>query len=176
MILARCIVCSRRTACGEHRTYPFSRVDSVCWSQAEPNYREDDRQQEWNSFTLWSKDRTQHTQDKSVNLFGRCLSFFFWSSIITLTAAVPWMAVLASLTKPSNVHKSMYNVRDSRERVMTSKKGKTKENAAKPPSKQTVVSTVPMAGYGGKETPWKWASITSPAASRVPPIFTKDRG
>lgn len=49
------------------------------------------------------------------------------------------------------------------------KKGKAKENAPVSCSKAS-----PTAGRNGKEIPWEWASITSPAASKVPPIFTRD--
>jgi hypothetical protein len=58
---------------------------------------------------------------------------------------------------------------------MNSKKGKAKENIIKAPSKHNVDSGA-QTSWDEKEMPWEWASITSPAASRVPPIFTKDGG
>ncbi|KAF5352400.1 hypothetical protein D9756_005945 [Leucocoprinus leucothites] len=84
------------------------------------------------------------------------------------------MAALNSRTKSSNAHKSKLNVRRNQEGAMSSKKGKAKENPTKSPSKHTVLQAPPTTSWDGKETPWEWASITSPTASRVPPIFTKD--
>ncbi|KAF9454138.1 WD40 repeat-like protein [Macrolepiota fuliginosa MF-IS2] len=56
---------------------------------------------------------------------------------------------------------------------MSSKKGKAKENPAKSSSDHTLVQGV-STSWDGKEVPWEWASITSPGASKVSPIFTKD--
>jgi NET1-associated nuclear protein 1 (U3 small nucleolar RNA-associated protein 17) len=49
------------------------------------------------------------------------------------------------------------------------KKGKAKANAPASRSKAP-----PTAVRNGKEIPWEWASITSPAVSKVPPVFTRD--
>jgi len=94
--------------------------------------------------------------------------FFFRSSIIALGNTAPWMAA-----PKSHADKSKPNARVDQEKAVSSKKGKAKEKSAKSPSKHTLV---PSTNWNEQETPWEWTVITSSAASRVSPIFTKDGG
>lgn len=75
--------------------------------------------------------------------------------------------------KSSRADRSKPNTRVNQERPVNSKKGKGKEKSAKPPSKHTLI---PSANWNEQEIPWEWTVITSSAASRVSPIFTKDGG
>ena len=75
--------------------------------------------------------------------------------------------------KISHAEKSKLNTRGNQERIMSSKKGKEKEKSIKSPSKLQTPSTT---NWNGQETRWEWTVITSPATSRVSPIFTKDGG
>ncbi|KXN88800.1 WD repeat-containing protein 75 [Leucoagaricus sp. SymC.cos] len=84
------------------------------------------------------------------------------------------MAVFASGKNSSNAQKSKYNIRGNQEEIMSSKKGKAKEITVKPSPKHNAAHAAPTTDWDGKEIPWEWASITSPSASRVPPIFTRD--
>jgi len=75
------------------------------------------------------------------------------------------MAALTSHATPSKA-----SPRKKSDKNMISKKGKAKESLVKSPAKSK--QHTPL--WDGKERFWEWASITSPAASKVPPVFTKD--
>jgi len=49
----------------------------------------------------------------------------------------------------------------------TSRKGKGKENCPQSPHTRSLANQP-------SDTPWEWTSLADPAASKSPPIFTKD--
>jgi len=76
-------------------------------------------------------------------------------------------------SKSSHADKSKPNTRANQEKAVSSRKGKGKEKSAKPPSKHILI---PSANWNEQEIPWEWTVITSSAASKVSPVFTKDGG